>query len=244
MRAVLLHGFTGAPASFTEVVAGAGLAESAFAPLLPGHGSAPSFCATGRFDDAVDDLARRVPWAEPSTLFGYSMGARVALRLLVRHPHRFLRAVLVGAHPGLDDETARDERRRWEAGLVEALMTRGIAAFVDDWEALPVLCPVRAVPAERALRRRAVRLGHTARGLSHALAVLGLAAMPSTTSALARIEVPVTLVVGGDDTRFRALARGMAAHMPAAHVVEVPRCGHDVALEAPEALVQILGGHV
>ena len=238
MRFVLLHGFTGAPSSLTDLVGGA----ETFAPFLPGHGSAPRLCPTGSFDDAVDDLADRIPWAAPCTLVGYSMGARVGLRLLARHPRRFARAVLVGAHPGLDDEVARAERRRWEAGLAETLTTQGIARFVDDWEALPVLCPVRSVPAERLARRRAIRLGHTARGLAHALAVLGLGTMPGTTSALARIEVPVTLVVGADDDKFRALGRQMAARLPSAELVEVPRCGHDVALEAPEALTDILGG--
>lgn len=234
---MLLHGFTGGPGVFD----GLGLSRT-FAPFLPGHGPAPHLAAGG-FDDAVDELAVAIPFDAPCTLVGYSMGARVALRLLARHPERFARAILIGVHPGLDDDEERGRRRAWEAGLSEVLATRGLAAFVDDWEALPVLRTVRPVPPARLVRRRAERLAHTARGLSHALAVLGLAAMPSTRPALAGIRVPVTLVAGGQDAKFLALARDLAAHMPAARVVEVPGTGHDVVLEAPEALVPLLGGH-
>lgn len=243
MSTVLLHGFTGAPASLAELVAAAGIEATALTPLLPGHGATPLRVASGRFDDAVDELAGALPFRAPCTLFGYSMGARVALRLLVRHPERFERAVLVGVHPGLDDERARAERRGWEAGLAAVLEARGLAAFVDEWEALPVLRPARAMPPDRLARRRAIRLSHTPSGLVHALSVLGLGAMPATASELARISVPVTLVAGAEDGKFLALARFMAARLPAARVVEVPSAGHDVVLEAPEALVPLLGGH-
>ena len=242
MRTMLLHGFTGAPESFGEVAACAGLGAGAFAPLLPGHGASPARCMGGRFDNAVDALAGGLPWSEPCALFGYSMGARVALRLLARHPHRFARAILVGAHPGLDGEDDRAARGVWERALQAQLEGEGVPSFVASWEALPVLRPVRAVPAERLLRRRALRLRHTPGGLVHALQVLGLAAMPSTWQALRRIEVPVTLVVGAQDHKFAALARQMAEQLPRAYVVEVPRCGHDVALEAPEELARILAG--
>jgi len=238
----LLHGFTGAPASFAELVASAGLEATALTPLLPGHGATPRRVVSGRFDDAVDELARAIPFRARCTLFGYSMGARVALRLLVRHPERFERAILVGAHPGLDDERARAERRLWEAELAAVLEARGLAAFVDAWEALPVLRPARTVAPDRLARRRAIRLSHTPPGLQHALSVLGLGAMPPTASDLAQLSVPVTLVAGAEDAKFLALAHFMAARLPAARVVEVPSVGHDVVLEAPEALIPLLGG--
>ena len=237
MTALWLHGFTGAPAAFDGVAA-----ADAFAPWLVGHGSEPTRCEGGGFDDAVDEIAAATAGREPATLVGYSMGARVALRLLVRHPGRFARAVLLGAHPGLVDDAERRQRRAWEDGLRATLASRGLPAFVDDWEALPILRPVRAVPAARLAARRTRRLGHTATGLAHALDVLGLATMPSSWDALERIRVPVTLVVGQDDTKFTAVAQAMRARLAQATVVVVPRCGHDVGLEAPEELARLIHG--
>lgn len=255
MTALLLHGFMGAPTAWREVALRAGV--RAIAPWLPGHGPTPATSAR-TFDDAVDELA---PAAGPHTLVGYSMGARVALRLLLRHPRRFTRAVLVGAHPGLSDPAPR---AAWESTLRASLLpgTRsGVPtpqdpdasggnrafrpdpvppAFVDAWETLPVLRPVRRVPADRLARRRAWRLEHTAHGLAHALDVLGLAAMPDTWSALAGIEVPVTLVAGAGDTKFATVAHAMADALPNATVALVPRCGHDVTLEAPDELARLI----
>jgi pimeloyl-ACP methyl ester carboxylesterase len=52
--------------------------------------------------------------------------------------------------------------------------------------------------------------------------------------------MPVTLVVGERDSKFRAVAVEMARRMPAAEVVVVPVAGHAVHLEAPEAIARAL----
>jgi pimeloyl-ACP methyl ester carboxylesterase len=48
--------------------------------------------------------------------------------------------------------------------------------------------------------------------------------------------MPVALVVGERDQKFRAIATEMAAGLPRATVVVVPGAGHAVHLEAPAAV--------
>src|SRR5262249_24349650 len=115
---VLLHGFTGS-ARGLEPLASSLAAERARVeiPALLGHGATDDAGVEG-FEAEVDRLARHVrALGEPSHLVGYSLGGRLAIGLLVRHPGLFTGATLVSAQPGLATERERLERRmaddRW-----------------------------------------------------------------------------------------------------------------------------------
>jgi pimeloyl-ACP methyl ester carboxylesterase len=58
---------------------------------------------------------------------------------------------------------------------------------------------------------------------------------------LGELTLPVTLVVGERDAKFRALGERMTARLPDARLVVVPGAGHAVQLEAPEAVAYQLG---
>ena len=53
--------------------------------------------------------------------------------------------------------------------------------------------------------------------------------------------MPVTLVVGERDEKFRAIAERMAAAIPDARVVVAPGAGHALHLEAPGAVAEAIG---
>jgi pimeloyl-ACP methyl ester carboxylesterase len=54
--------------------------------------------------------------------------------------------------------------------------------------------------------------------------------------------MPVELVVGERDAKFRAVAERMAAALPDARVAIVPRAGHAAHLERPDVLAAHLRG--
>ena len=66
--------------------------------------------------------------------------------------------------------------------------------------------------------------------------------MPSLWERLPELDVPVDLVVGERDAKFRAIAEKMAYALPHATVTVVPDAGHAVHLEAPDAVVAALAG--
>ena len=216
-----------------------------------GHGPAPWPSAVS-FDDEVDRLAEvvRTSLGPGAHLVGYSLGGRMALGMLVRHPGLVARATLIGASPGLSDPDARairrreDEaraiRRREDEARARSLEVEGLAPFVDSWERLPLFDSQSSVPDARRRAHRAQRLAHDPAGLARSLRVCGLGAMPDLSAALARIEVPVTFVAGAQDPKFRALARSMASSTPHSTHREIPGSGHDVVLERPGPLASLL----
>ena len=236
---VLLHGFTGAPSSWDAVVEALPSDRPVLAPALLGHG-ADTDAATfeGEVDRLADLIRDRLP--SPVHLAGYSLGGRVALGLLVRHPSLFRTATLMGASAGLADAGARRDREAWDDAWARRLEEDGLEAFVDRWERVPLFASQATLDAESLARQRAIRLGHDPAGLARSLRVLGLAAMPDYGPALADVTVPVRLVVGARDAKFRAIAEAMATRLPRARVCVVDGAGHNVVLERPQEIVRLL----
>ncbi len=234
MSSFALHGFTAGPEQWQKLL------PDARCPSLVGHGPNPSLEAK-YFDQELQRLALlAVELPRPRRLFGYSMGARVGLGLLIEHPDLFDDAVLVGGSPGLNDPAARSERLLWEQGWMRLLREQGVDAFVEEWERLPLFSSqVTIAAAERDAQSRS-RRSHTAPGLVRALSVLGLGVMPSLWTGLARVKARVRLVAGQLDTKFAQLARAQAELMPRAEIVLIDGAGHNPLLEAPEAIVRFV----
>lgn len=226
---LLIHGFAGQPDAWDTVVEG--LDVRAVRLRLPGHGPTPERIGT-TFEDVIDALAAELEG--PCDLAAYSMGARVALGLMVRHPERVNRAVLVGVSPGLDGE-ARAARQRWDERWARSIEGEGIDAFAEAWAGLPLFASQRRLPRAVLEAQAEARRNHTAEGLAWAMRHLGTGRMPSYWDALVAVLANVTLVVGALDDTYVEIASRMNERLPHSTVVEVPAVGHNVVLEAPDA---------
>ena len=241
--AVLIHGFSGGPASWRRVEAL--LDVPSYAPPVCGHGGGgPPAVSRGpnSFKAEVDRLGAiiRAEVPAPRLVVGYSLGGRLALGLLVRHPDLFPGAVLIGANPGIGGEDARAARRRDDERWARLIEEEGLTAFDNEWSALPLFASQYDLDAERLAEQRRTRLGHDPAGLGAAMRALGLGVMPDYRSALRGVRCRVDLIVGGLDTKFESLARQMAETLPNASVHVVQGAGHNVPLEAPAELARLL----
>jgi 2-succinyl-6-hydroxy-2,4-cyclohexadiene-1-carboxylate synthase len=239
---VLLHGFTGAPASWAGVRRRLPRSRTVLAPALLGHDGTAGPARVQSFTDELDRLADivRAAGTPGARLCGYSMGGRVALGLLDRHPELFASAVLIGVHPGLADGQERTARRALDEERARLLDTGDLPTFVAAWEAQPLFATQGDLPAPTVARQRRIRLSHDPRGLARALRVLGPAAMPDYRPRLAGIRIPVRLVVGERDEKFLTIARAMTAALPRARLCVVEGAGHNVVMERPEAVARLL----
>jgi pimeloyl-ACP methyl ester carboxylesterase len=87
---------------------------------------------------------------------------------------------------------------------------------------------------------QADRVRSTPAGLARALRGLGTGALPSLWNRLGELEMPVSLVVGERDPKFRELAQRMAEGIARARVHVVAGAGHAVHLEAPERVAELI----
>ena len=231
---VLLHGFTQTGRSWQPIAHALAGRYRAAAPDLPGHGA---FAERRPASFPACDAYLRAVSEEPYVLCGYSMGGRVALHAAFSLGARVRRLVLIGASPGLADRAERAARAASDAALADRIEAIGMDAFAAEWESQPLFAGMPRGVAELAGedRRR-----NTPAGLAAALRGLGAGVMPSLWERLPDLDVPVDLVVGERDEKFRGIAEKMAYSLPRARVTVVPDAGHAVQLEAPDAVVELL----
>jgi 2-succinyl-6-hydroxy-2,4-cyclohexadiene-1-carboxylate synthase len=231
---VLLHGFTQTGRSWDPTIAALGERYRALAPDIRGHGSAagarPVDVAAVRAD--VLDVA-----PERFALAGYSMGGRIALSIALSAPERVSRLTLLGASPGLSGDEERGARRTADEALARRIEGEGIEAFAAGWSSLPLFA---GQPAAVAAFADAERRRQDPAGLAAALRGLGTGVMEPLWDRLPELAMPVTLIVGERDAKFRAIAERMGAALPGARLHVAPGAGHAVHLEAPEAVAALL----
>ena len=224
---LLLHGFTQTGASWDGVIRAL---EGRYRALAPDLGAGP-------WEPELDRLEGLAPAS--LALAGYSMGGRLALALALRRPERVQALVLVSASPGLAAADERAARRAADAALAERIEAIGAEAFAREWAAQPLFTDqpqaVAAVAHEDRLRRTAAEHAAQLRGL-------GTGVMPPLWDHLGALAMPVRLVVGERDAKFRALAERMAERLPDCEIVVVAGAGHAVTLENPEAVAAAIGG--
>jgi 2-succinyl-6-hydroxy-2,4-cyclohexadiene-1-carboxylate synthase len=231
---VFLHGFTHTGRSWDPVIAELGQRYRALAPDIRGHGAAAERRPVD-FAACVEDALGEVEGS--FALAGYSMGARLALRVALSAPGRLQRLVLISGTAGIADDVERAERRRHDEALAERIEAGTIEEFVHSWEQQPVL---RGQPPAAAQAARRDRLRNRPAGLAAALRGLGTGAMDPLWGGLAALPVPATVIVGERDARFRKLGERMVAGLPDAELVVVPATGHAVHLEAPALVAACL----
>jgi 2-succinyl-6-hydroxy-2,4-cyclohexadiene-1-carboxylate synthase len=232
---LLLHGFTHTGSSWDPVVAALGERYRVLAPDIRGHGAAADV-DPATLEALLADIDGLAP-GEPFVLVGYSMGGRIALHAAIAKPARIRRLVLIGASPGIADATDREQRRLADERLADDVERSTIEEFAGRWARTPVLA---GMPADVAECVAADRLRNKPSGLARALRGLGTGALPSLWDRLGELPMPVTLVVGERDRKFRAIAREMAASIGSGDVVTVAGVGHAVHLEAPAEVAQII----
>src|SRR5258708_28800746 len=152
---LVLHGFTGSVSAWVEVrPALTAFAQTIFVDAI-GHGGSAAPVDPERYtlDWSTRDLLALLDAVEIDAVdvLGYSMGGRAALHFAVHAPERVRTLILESASPGIEDMAERAKRAEADNALADRIMAVGIAAFVAEWESLPLLQPAaHAAAAARA----------------------------------------------------------------------------------------------
>lgn len=235
---LLLHGFTGRGTAWGAHAAAFACAFRVMTVDLPGHGrSGTATPERMTVERTADDLASilRQTGAAPADVLGYSLGARIGLRLAIAHPSVVRRLVLESPSAGLRIEAERATRRLADEELATRLEAAGIDAFVAEWERQPVFASHVALPPARAARLRAIRLSNPPAGLAASLRGAGQGAMEPLFDRLGAVGAPTLVITGALDDRGRPRAEEVARGIPGARLAVIDRAGHTPHDEQPRA---------
>ena len=244
---LLMHGFTGCKEDFVdEVDLLAGLGHHVVAPDLRGHGDsgAPddeSAYSLELFADDMFALADRLGWVD-FDLLGHSMGGMIAQVMVLRHPERVRRLVLMDTHHGIVADLDRD----LVAIGIELARTEGLEVIQ---QILQMGAQPGANPAyERACAERPGYREFSENKMLRASAAMYAAMLGEMSSVEDRIEflstigVPTLVQVGELDAAFYDASHRMASAIPGAHIDVQLTAAHCPQFEATDAWRESLHG--
>ena len=112
-----------------------------------------------------------------------------------------------------------------------------LEAFARSWAAQPLFADQ---PPDVAALAHEDRLRNTPPGLAASLRGLGTGVMAPLWERLGDLAMPVALVVGERDAKFRTINEEMARRIPRAALHVVPGAGHAVHLEHPDEVAAVI----
>lgn len=232
----LLHGFTqnaNAWGRFKEILSNT---HAIHAVDLPGHGGSSRVRA-----DLWETATLVARSGEPSDYIGYSLGARVLLHVALSQPDVVRRAVLIGATGGIEDEEDRAARVAADELLAVKLDgaardANGLEHFLDDWLAGPLFDGLTEVGASMS-----ARLQNSAADLASSLRLCGTGRQVPLWSRVGELAMPVLVLAGDRDERFKLLGQRLADSIGAnATFTVVPASNHACQLERPAETARII----
>jgi 2-succinyl-6-hydroxy-2,4-cyclohexadiene-1-carboxylate synthase len=241
---LLLHGFTGSVRSWDGIAPSLTASAQLIAIDLIGHGQSatPPDPARYTLEWCARDLASLLDTLHLTRVdvLGYSMGGRAALHFAVTAPERVNRLILESASPGIEDGAERAHRRASDAALAQRILNSGIVAFVAEWEQQPLLTLQPDVPQAVRARHHLQRLHNDPTGLANSLRGMGTGQQQALWARLAKLAVPVQLIVGERDARYEAVAQRMAALLPRGMIAVVQEAGHTVHVDQPRQFTRVV----
>ena len=164
-------------------------------------------------------------------LLGYSMGGRLALHALLGKPHPWQAAVIISAHPGLENDQDRESRRAADAAWASMALTGEWRHFLTNWNSQPLLGA--SLPREPGADSLLVM---RRREIARSFVDWSLGMQQPLWDRLHEITIPVLWVAGENDVKFRALAERAVSLMPQATLAIAPNAGHRVPWETEKWL--------
>ncbi len=208
---VALHGFMGVGADFEPFTEACGLDMGT--PDLIGHGAFQCADPTEYSLDAqLEHWFARIPTG--SILMGYSMGGRLALQFACRYPQHLSGLVLIGATPGIKEPEQRVKRQQWDQLQADRIRELGVEGFYNAWQQLPIIATQQRIESSIRHQMKINRFAQSIEGLTNSMIHFGTGTMRDCWDELSNLRLPILLMTGEEDSKYRTLASQMLARLP------------------------------
>ncbi|MCF7802439.1 MAG: 2-succinyl-6-hydroxy-2,4-cyclohexadiene-1-carboxylate synthase [Candidatus Marinimicrobia bacterium] len=239
---LMLHGFMGSGADWDPVAESLCDDFYCLAPDLPGHGATDmtGISQDNAFDEtaaAIVNLLAEMDITE-AVLLGYSMGGRMGWYTALKYPEWFTGLILESASPGLKTPDERAARLEIDLERAEALRNGNFEAFLEQWYNQPLFRSM-ARRGEQLASLKKSRLTKSPNSLADALDYFSVARQPGLWDQSRALLIPVLMIVGEFDEKYRGIAGEIAATcLRRANVRIIPQAGHNTHWEAKENFIQ------
>jgi 2-succinyl-6-hydroxy-2,4-cyclohexadiene-1-carboxylate synthase len=229
---IFLHGFLGSREDWLPVSRKLGPPYQFLLIDLPGH---VKTAVTRRTDYIISNTAKYLVdflvdrGIQKCHLVGYSMGGRLALYLATKYPEIFDKVILESVNPGLSSKREKMRRIEQDEKLAREIENLPVDVFLKKWYDLPLFQSLKKHPNFSELFDRRCKFRN--KSWPESLRGMGLGRQPALWRKLAHLKMPILILAGEKDEKFRKIAFQMKQENSGFDISVVRECGHNVHFE-------------
>lgn len=238
---VMLHGFLADSRDFNHIVKQLTRDYRCLLIDLPGHGQSA--------DVMVNDMSKVAEHIKNilinenihrATIYGYSMGGRVALQFACLYPDMCQKLILESSSPGIENHQLRRQRQQSDQILAQKIL-ENYHDFIKKWRQQPLFHSQKKLSIATQQKQLEMNMSQQPHGMASSLITYGTGVQESLWSYLPSIQHPCLLICGQLDIKFIEIAQQMYQLSPKyIKIVVVNEAGHNVHLEQPEVVIELL----
>jgi 2-succinyl-6-hydroxy-2,4-cyclohexadiene-1-carboxylate synthase len=230
---LMIHGFMGSGRSFEPLIQ---LLSSFCNPVtidLLGHDRTggpddPERYVTEKQIRDIKSILQRLN-LHPLVIYGYSMGGRLSINLLLELPGYFQGAVFESTTCGISDRNERKLRARIDEERATEI-EKDYHVFIERWMENPIFKKIKQ-SENLEIDYSGVMINQQPELMAASLRGFGTGNMQSVCERLSSIHQDVLLIAGKEDLKFIEIHRKMNQLIPNARSVEIAGAGHRVHLD-------------
>lgn len=243
---VFLHGFMGSSQSLSSLMMPFSDKYYCLAFDLPGHGKS-LFTKIDPDEklNTVEDVARLILHdldalgIDRFSLYGYSMGGRVAQNIAILAPQRITGLIMESASFGIEDADERQARYERDQHLLSGIKTKAdFAAFLADWHNLPLFQTLPGTPLYQMLIDE--KLDNDISELRQALKIMSVGHHPYFAESLSHLSIPMFYFCGEKDEAYSSTALAVKKLLPSLRVTVFKNASHNIHAQYSSAVVNCL----
>lgn len=235
---VLLHGFLGSGQVFSKLLERFKTFCNPITIDLLGHGNTEGAELHYRFStkEQVTDLVKLISeqLETPVFLYGYSMGARLALQVVLRRSDLIQGLILESGTFGIEEETERQARQALDASRADQIFGN-YDHFLKEWRDLPIFKSDKNTPEIEDIQKL-----QNSTWMANSLLGFGTGTMPHIKDRLNELIAPTLLIVGKNDTKFIRINQTLKKEIPTSELAIIENACHRVHLDNPGKIIKHL----
>lgn len=170
-------------------------------------------------------------------LIGYNLGGRLAAFHASLKPKGLKALVLESTHLGLTEQAQRSARLSHDQKWADKLRSLPFLEVLEQWYNQPVFTNLSEQERQYQIETKKQYQGQF---LADMLEATSLALQDNLVDKLIQSSIPITFIIGEQDTSFVTMAEQLIDQMPNAHRHQIPKAGHNTHAVQPGLYIQYI----